>query len=264
MDAYGKFSGVYDQLMLDVPYGQIAELIDREIKVQKLNNRIVLDLACGTGTLTGLLCQKGYEMIGVDGSTEMLIKAREKNPGVLFLNQPMEELELYGTVGAIVCCLDSLNYLTEDGMLNTVFKLCNNYLEPGGLLLFDVNSEYKFEHILSDNIFTFDSEDIYYTWENDYSPEEKLCDFYLTFFVKQGNVYERFDEMHTERCYSDGEICRALEQNGFSVKKKCDGFTNKKATTDSERVFYVCENIDSIQLKHLQRGGNVFETNNLD
>ena len=160
--------------------------------------------------------------------------------------------------------MDSLNYLTEDGALNTVFKLCNNYLEPGGLLLFDVNSEYKFEHILSDNIFTFDSEDIYYTWENDYSAEEKLCDFYLTFFVKQGNVYERFDEMHTERCYSDGEICRALEQNGFSVKKKCDGFTNKKATTDSERVFYVCENIDSIQLKHLQRGGNVFETNNLD
>lgn len=264
MDAYGKFAGVYDQLMLDVPYGQIAELIDREIKVQKLNNRIVLDLACGTGTLTGLLCQKGYEMIGADSSTEMLIKAREKNPGVLFLNQPMEELELYGTVGAIVCCLDSLNYLTEDGALNTVFKLCNNYLEPGGLLLFDVNSEYKFEHILSDNVFTFDSEDIYYTWENDYSAEERLCDFYLTFFVKQGNVYERFDEMHTERCYSDGEICRALEQNGFSVKKKCDGFTNKKATTDSERVFYVCENIDSIQLKHLQRGGNVFETNNLD
>ena len=94
MDAYGKFAGVYDQLMLDVPYGQIAELIDREIKVQKLNNRIVLDLACGTGTLTGLLCQKGYEMIGADSSTEMLIKAREKNPGVLFLNQPMEELEL--------------------------------------------------------------------------------------------------------------------------------------------------------------------------
>ena len=258
MDAYGKFAGVYDRLMLDVPYGQIAEFVDREIKEQNLSNRIVLDLACGTGTLTGLLQKKGYEMIGADSSTEMLMKAREKNPGVLFLNQPMEEFELYGTVGAIVCCLDSLNYLTEDGALDKVFKLCNNYLEPGGLFLFDVNTEFKFRHVLADNIFTYDSDDIYYTWENGYQAEEGLCDFYLTFFVKQGNVYERFDEVHTERCYSDSEICRVLAHNGFSVKKKCDGFTQDKAKRESERVFYVCENIDSIQLKHTQRGGNVF------
>ena len=250
MDAYGKFAHVYDRLMDDVPYCQIANLIDREIKLQKINNNIVLDLACGTGTLTGLLREKGYEMIGADSSTEMLIKAREKNPDVLFLNQSMEELELYGTAGAIVCCLDSINYLTEDGALDRVFKLCNNYLEPGGLLMFDVNSEYKFTHILADNIFTFDSEDIYYTWENDYSPQEKLCDFYLTFFVKRGEVYERFDEIHTERCYSDKEISEALKRNGFSVKKKCDGFSDEKAKTTSERIFYVCENIDSIQLKH--------------
>lgn len=250
MDAYGKFAHVYDRLMDDVPYSQIANLIDREIKLQKINNNIVLDLACGTGTLTGLLRGKGYEMIGADSSTEMLIKAQEKNPDVLFLNQSMEELELYGTAGAIVCCLDSINYLTEDGALDRVFKLCNNYLEPGGLLMFDINSEYKFTHILADNIFTFDSEDIYYTWENDYSPQEKLCDFYLTFFVKRGEVYERFDEIHTERCYSDKEIGEALKRNGFSVKKKCDSFSDEKSKTTSERIFYVCENIDSIQLKH--------------
>lgn len=250
MDAYGRFAEVYDCLMSDVPYGQIANFIDSEIKQQNLQNHIVLDLACGTGTLTGLLKQMGYEMIGADSSMEMLMKAREKNPDVLFLNQSMETFELYGTAGAIVCCLDSLNYLTEDGALDTVFNLCNNYLEPGGLFIFDVNSEFKFEHILADNIFTFDSDDIYYTWENDYLPKEKLCNFYLTFFVKHGNRYERFDEVHTERCYSHKEICSALERNGFSVKKQCDGFTDTEAKCDSERIFYVCENIDSIQLKH--------------
>ncbi len=250
MDAYGKFANIYDQLMSDVPYDDIATLIDREIKAQQIKNTIVLDLACGTGTLTKLLRQKGYELIGADSSTEMLMKAQEKNPGVLFLNQSMEEFELYGTVGAVVCCLDSLNYLTKDGALDTVFRLCNNYLEPGGLLMFDVNTEFKFEHVLADNIFTFDSDDIYYTWENDYTAEERLCDFYLTFFVKHGSQYERFDEMHTERCYSDEEICRALKKNGFSVRKKYNGFTNSEARHNSERIFYVCENTDSIQLKH--------------
>lgn len=96
----------------------------------------------------------------------------------------MEDFELYGTVGAIVCCLDSLNYLTEEGALSRVFQLCNNYLEPGGLLMFDMNTEHKFRTVLANNIFTFDNEDIYYTWENDFSEEDKLCDFYLTFFVK--------------------------------------------------------------------------------
>lgn len=251
MDAYGRFADVYDSLVNDVPYDKIAVLIDREIKQQNVRNNIVLDLACGTGTLTGLLSKKGYEMIGADCSAEMLMKAREKNPNVLFLNQSMEELELYGTAGAIVCCLDSLNYLTEDGALDRVFKLCNNYLEPGGLFMFDINSEFKFEHILADNIFTYDGDEVYYTWENEYSKQERLCDFYLTFFVKNGSLYERFDEFHTERCYSDAEISCALERNGFLIKKRYDGFSDAAAQDNSERIFYVCENIDSIQLKHV-------------
>lgn len=254
MDAYGKFAAIYDQLMDDVPYDKIAELIDNEISSHGINNRMVLDLACGTGTLTGLLKNKGYDMIGADISAEMLMIARRKNPEILFLNQSMEDFELYGTVGAIVCCLDSLNYLTEEGALSRVFQLCNNYLEPGGLLLFDINTEHKFRTVLSNNIFTFDNEDIYYTWENDFSEEDKLCDFYLIFFVKNGDAYERFDEVHTERAYSDSEICAALSENGFCVKKKYDGFQKVPSCDKSERVFYVCENIDSIQLKNLKTG----------
>lgn len=254
MDAYGKFAEVYDALMEDVPYGEIANLIEQEIKAQGVQNPLVLDLACGTGTLTGLLQKKGFDMIGADSSAEMLFVAQKKHPDILFLNQSMEDFELYGTVGSICCCLDSINYLTEDSALDTVFRLCNNYLEPGGLLLFDINSEYKFSHVLADNIFTFDSGDIFYTWENYYMKEEKLCDFYLTFFVKHGSLYERFDETHTERCYSENEIREALTRNGFAVKKVLDGFTNHPAHKESERLFFVCENVDSIQLKHCAKG----------
>ena len=120
--------------------------------------------------------------------------------------------------------------------------------------MFDMNTEHKFRTVLSNNIFTFDNEDIYYTWENDFSEEDKLCDFYLTFFVKNGETYERFDEVHTERAYTDNEICTALSENGFRVKKKLDGFQEVPSHENSERVFYVCENIDSIQMKNLKTG----------
>ncbi len=254
MDTYGKFAALYDRLMEDVPYQEIADKIEREIKRGKQPNNLVLDLACGTGTITKLLSKKGFDLIGADASFEMLNEARKKNPDVLFLHQSMEEFELYGTVGTIVCCLDSINYLTEDGALDRTFHLCNNYLEPSGLLLFDINSEYKFTNILSDNIFTFDNEEIYYVWENHYVQDERLCDFYLTFFEKEGAQYNRFDEVHTQRCYSDKEICDALIRNGFSVKKKYDGFSDHEASTDSERIFYVCENVDSIQLNNIKTG----------
>lgn len=252
MDPYGKFSEVYDRLMEDVPYKEIADLVDIKIKKYNIKNNIVLDLACGTGTLTQELSKKGYEMIGADASPEMLQRAQEKNPGTLFLNQPMENFELYGTVGAIVCSLDSINYLLDDEKLYETFRLCNNYLEPDGLLIFDINTEYKFKNVLYDNIFTFDNGEIFYAWENNYVEDEKLCDFYLTFFVKEGQTYSRFDEVHTERVYSDVEIVNALEANGFQVLEKLDGFTENAATEMSERVLYVCKNVDSIQAKHIQ------------
>lgn len=252
MDTYGRFAKIYDRLMKDVPYEDIAKIVDKKIKKHKIKNNIILDLACGTGTLTKALADKGYEMIGTDASFDMLQVAKEKNPDVLFLNQSMEDFELYGTVGAIVCSLDSINYLLDDDSLYNTFKLCNNYLEPDGLLIFDINTEYKFKNILSDNIYTYDSDDIFYVWENNFSQEEKLCDFYLTFFVKDGNNYSRFDEVHTERAYSEREIEKALAYNGFEVVEKLDDFTDKKSIKTSERITYICKNIDSIQTKHTQ------------
>ena len=251
MDSYNKFAEIYDDLMTDVPYEEIADIIDKRIKEHNIQNNIVLDLACGTGTLTSKLLKKGYELIGADASAEMLNVAREKCPDVLFLNQSMDDFELYGTVGMIICCLDSINYLTDAEALDETIRLCNNYLEPDGLLIFDINTEYKFENILSDNIYTYDNDNVFYVWENDYDESEKLCDFYLTFFVKEGEKYSRFEEVHTERAYSEKEIEKALSKNGFEVIEKLDGFTENKATKTSERIMYVCKNIDSIQAKHI-------------
>ena len=250
MDASSKFSEVYDSLMDDDPYEKIADIIDSKIKNNNVKNKIILDLACGTGTLTKILAEKGYEMIGADISYDMLQKAQEKNPDVLFLNQSMDDFELYGTVGAIVCCLDSVNYLLDNESLNKMLNLCNNYLEPDGLLIFDVNSEYKFKNVLAQNIYTYDNDEIFYVWENNFCEEEKLCDFYLTFFLKENDVYTRFDEVHTERMYTDNEIVKALTDNGFKILEKLDDFTDTPAKNDSERVMYVCKNIDSIQAKN--------------
>lgn len=252
MDTYGKFAKIYDKLMKDVPYEDIAKIVDGKIKKHKIKNNIILDLACGTGTLTKALADEGYEMIGADASFDMLQVAKEKNPDVLFLNQSMEDFELFGTVGAIVCSLDSINYLLDDESLYNTFRLCNNYLEPDGLLIFDINTEYKFKNILADNIYTYDSDDIFYVWENNFSKEEKLCDFYLTFFVKEKDNYSRFDEVHTERAYSEKEIEKALKNNGFEVIEKLDDFTDNKSRKTSERIMYICKNVDSIQAKHKQ------------
>ena len=251
MDSYNKFAEIYDSLMTDVPYEEIADIIDKRIKEHNIKNNIVLDLACGTGTLTSKLLKKGYELIGADASAEMLNVAREKCPEVLFLNQSMDDFELYGTVGTIICCLDSINYLTDAESLDETIRLCNNYLEPDGLLIFDINTEYKFENVLSDNIYTYDNDNVFYVWENDYDESEKLCDFYLTFFVKEEEKYSRFEEVHTERAYSEEEIEKALSKNGFEVIEKLDGFTENNATKTSERIMYVCKNINSIQAKHI-------------
>ena len=247
-EVYSRFAELYDRLTFDVDYRGAADRICEILKQEQTQPSLVLDLACGTGTLTSLLAGRGYDMIGADASSAMLNIAREKCPNALLLLQDMRDFELYGTVDAIVCMLDSFNYLTGDGELDAVLHLCNNYLNPNGLLLFDVNSEYKFRHVLADQTYSFETNGIFYVWENEYDADARLCDFYLTFFQEtEGGLYERFDERHTERCYSCCEIEHALARQGFSVEGCFDGYTRTPAHEESERIFYVCRNVRPIQ-----------------
>lgn len=246
-DGYLAIAGVYDKLNKEIDYSKWADFF--EACFEKYGNgkpEIVLDLACGTGRMTCEMARRGYDMIGVDGSVDMLSEAYSKNTeGILYLCQDMRELELYGTVGATLCCLDSLNYLTEDGDLKKTLSLVQNYSDPDALFLFDVNSRYKFENIYADNSYILEDENedggaIFCGWQNSYDKETGICSFYLSVFEEGGNgEYYRADEEQRERFYSNEEIKLALSETGFELIDIFSDTDFSSVTEESERLYFV-------------------------
>lgn len=241
MECYFDFARIYDKLICrDIDYKAMADFIEGCFARAGKAPSLVLDMACGTGTLTDILARRGYDMIGADLSCDMLNIAREKNSEILYLCQDMRELELYGTVDAAVCMTDSLNYITDYDDLCRVFALVKNYLNPGAPFIFDINSHYKLSKIIGNNTFTYDSDDVYYTWENEYDEKSRVCDFYLTFFVREGKeLYSRFDEHHRQRAYTQAEVTDALKAAGFENISVSGGYNTAKANEKSERLVYV-------------------------
>ena len=246
-DGYLAIAGVYDRLNKEIDYSKWASFFEDCFKKYGKNKpEIILDLACGTGRMTCEMARRGYDMIGVDGSVDMLSEAYSKDTsGILYLCQDMRELELYGTVGATLCCLDSLNYLTDDGDLDKVFSLVHNYSDPDALFLFDVNSEYKFENIYSDNSYILEDENedggaIFCGWQNSYDKESKICNFYLSVFEEGENgEYYRADEEQRERCYTVDEIKKALENNRFELVDVFADTDFSSVEENSERLYFV-------------------------
>lgn len=240
MNGYGDFAEIYDKLTFDVDYSQICDYIE-EIFVRHLKNKpsLIADLACGTGSVCIELDRRGYDMIGIDISAQMLGRAAEKSEGckILYLNQDICEFELYGTVDCFTCILDSVNHLTEDGDIDRLFSLVNNYLNPDGIFIFDVNTEYKFREILSDNIYTYEDDGIFYVWENNF--EDNICDMYVNFFVKDGKHYKRIEQAHSERLYTADELCGAAKRNGLSVIGVYGEGTFTEPKGDCQREFWV-------------------------
>lgn len=237
---YESFAYLYDRLTDDIDYQSFLELIESQFEKNDLNAQLVLELACGTGSLTKLLCEKGYDVIALDYSSDMLEVAREKCPDTLFINQDMTEFELYGTVDAIICCLDSINYITDKRKLFKMFKLVKNYLNHGGLFIFDINSEYKLKNIIGNNCFVRNEEDIFYSWENEV--ERDRVNFYLTFFTEnEDGTFERCDEMHTERIYKESEIKELLKKADLKLKDILYDFKKGKKSNKSERIFFIAE-----------------------
>lgn len=225
MKPYEALAAVYDRLNGDVDYEALADFAAATFARYGVSPELVLDLGCGTGGLTFPLARRGYDMIGVDGSADMLSKAYERRvaenaPGVLFLCQDMRAFELYGTVGAVVSSLDCMNYLTGKGDLEKCFSLVHNYLDPGGVFLFDVNTPYKFRHIYGNEAYVLESEEggrsAYCGWQNEYEEESRLCRFYLSVFTEEEDGrYSRTDEEQLERCYTKEELTAALTRAGF-------------------------------------------------
>ncbi len=242
---YGDFANYYDRLMADVDYSQWAEYVIDIFSYHNCKPRLIADLGCGTGSFCLEMDKREYEMIGIDTSGEMLSCAKQKaissGADILLLNQDITSFELYGTVDVVTCLMDSLNYVTYKNDLKRMLRLVNNYLYPGGLFIFDINTPYKFENILSSNVFCETSDDVSYIWQNSYDKKSRLCRFDLTFFVKEGLHYRRFDEIHYERSYKIGELEQLLEKCGMTVKGIYEAFSFKKPGSKCDRIFFVCK-----------------------
>ena len=270
MDAYSGFASVYDLFMDDVPYGEWCEYVAALLSKYKITNGIVLDLGCGTGKFTELMACKGFDMIGVDAAEEMLAIARERQADsgqdILYLLQDMREFELYGTVAAVVSICDSMNYITGEEDLLQVFKLVNNYLDPGGLFIFDLNTEYKYREVLADNVFAENRDEGSFIWENFYDEQDRINEYDLTLFIKDGihqcteqtgteyslgeleqddfrqgshNSYHKYEETHYQRAYSLDEITNLLREAHLEFVAAYDAFTRNPVREDSERIYII-------------------------
>ena len=245
MRSYDVLAGCYDRLTYDVDYAAWADYVEKHFARRGLPGRTVLDLACGTGSLTWELARRGYEMIGVDRSPEMLAQAAEKDgAGVsippMFLCQSMERLDLYGTIDACVCCLDSVNYVTDPKKLRRAFQRVHLFLMPGGLFLFDVNTPEKLMG-LDGQVFLDETEDSYCVWRAEYSRRTRLCSYFMDIFRldPDSGQWDRGEELHQERAYSAEELTEFLRQAGFGSIQVYGNLKLRPPRLGEERVFFV-------------------------
>lgn len=205
---------------------------------------LVLDLGCGTGNLTLKLAEMGYDMIGADISPEMLMIASERaydaEKSILYLMQDMRSFELYGTVSAVVCALDGINYLTEREDVVSCLKLVRNYLDPDGLFLFDVNSEYRFRQVLDGRDYFLEAEGVYMGWKSVFHKKSGICNFFLTLFSEnEDGSYQKHEEIQTEKLWTDEELSEMIKESGLETVAVYSGFDMKVATENDEKRFYV-------------------------
>ncbi|MCD8369413.1 MAG: class I SAM-dependent methyltransferase [Clostridiales bacterium] len=244
MDAYSAFAWVYDLFMDDVPYETWRDYLSGLLPDYGVREGLVLDLGCGTGTLTRLLAARGYDMIGVDCSGEMLEEAQEKEredpAGILYLLQDMREFELYGTVRAIVSICDSMNYLTSYEELVQVLRLANNYLDPGGVFLFDLNTVYKYRNELGERTIAENREEGSFIWENYFDEDEKINEYDLTLFIREEDGrYQKYEETHFQKAYEPETVRRAIAEAGMEFVAMYDAFTREAPRPDSGRVYVI-------------------------
>lgn len=259
MEAYTGFAEVYDLFMDNVPYGEWSRYLISLLQEYGVSRGLVLELGCGTGKMTRLLAEAGYDMIGVDFSQEMLQIAREKEyqrtenkigsaeeetTDILYLHQDMREFELYGTVNAVVCICDSLNYILDEEELLTVFKLVNNYLDPGGVFIFDMNTLYKYREILGEDTICENRKEGSFIWENFYDDEEQINQYDLTLFIREPgkqDLYRKYEETHFQRGYSLQCVRRIIEKAGMEFVAAYDAFTREPVQEESERIYVIAK-----------------------
>ena len=244
MSCYEALAGSYDALTTDVDYEKRGDFLEKLLRRSSIPVKLVLDLACGTGTMTWLLTRRGYEVIGVDGSEEMLAAAMSKSGQVagvppVFLHQSMPRLDLYGTVDAAVCCLDSLNYLTDPKDVQRTLQRLHLFVAPGGMLVFDVNTVAKLSS-LDGQVFLDETEDVYCVWRTEFS--RGVCTYWVDLFeLREDGSWERSCEEHRERAYEPEELTQWLREAGFTKITLTGDMTGKPPKPEEDRLIFLCE-----------------------
>lgn len=245
---YSEFASFYDALMTDVDYQERTEYLCSLFKTFDRMPILMLDLACGTGEFSTRFAQKGVSVIGVDMSYNMLSVAQEKSlergTDVLYLCQNATELDLYGTVDGAICCLDSLNHITDYSAFCKAIARVSLFLEKDRLFIFDVNTPYKHSEILGNNAFVIDTDGVYCVWQNDYCEKDCTVNINLDFFVPEGDAYFRSGENFTERAYTDGEIEKALKNAGLKIEAVYEEMTQNDTTPTTQRAVYVTRKVN--------------------
>ena len=245
MEAYTGFAPVYDMYMDNIPYDDWADNIIKIFQKYDMPMEIVCDLGCGTGQMTRRLKAKGYDMIGIDISYDMLMEAMEAedSDGILYLCQDMRDFELYGTVGAVVSVCDSINYLKDTDELLTVCKLANNYLDPKGLFVFDIKTEYYYKKLGSSTI-AENREEGSFIWENDYDEETRDNFYYLTIYEENDEgTFDRYEEEHLQHAFTIDEIKAAINESGLQLLEVLDVATMQAPTEDSDRLYFIAREV---------------------
>lgn len=223
---YQNFAAFYDRYFKDVDYIQLANFLEdvfaRSGHYINKKPELVLDLGCGTGNMTFELAARGYDMIGLDISEEMLqiASGKETSSNILWINQDMCDFELFGTVGAIVCFLDGINHITSKWDFKRLFKLVNNYLDPGGVFVFDLLSEYYFKYEIGNNVFCESDDDGSCFWSSKYDEKKKLCQYDITCYTKideQNDLFKRSDDTNLERAWSYTDVYDAASDAGLKL-----------------------------------------------
>lgn len=248
--AYSALFRGYDKLNSETDYAAWADFITEIFKKYGNGVKSVLDLGCGTGAMTFELRRRGFDMTAVDINPDMLSVARDTAVGegaddILWLCQDMRSFELYGTVGAVVCCLDGINHLLSVSDLNLCFSLVHNYLDPDGIFVFDVNTPYKFRNFYGENDYVLEEDGILCCWQNDYDEKKGVCDFYLSVFEQtEDGKWERTDAVQRERCYSERVLKNALERNGMKLCGIFADFGFSKPQDNCERWYIAAKVCD--------------------
>ncbi|MDO4166162.1 MAG: class I SAM-dependent methyltransferase [Eubacteriales bacterium] len=243
MEIYGGFAESYDLFMDNIPYDAWHTYVHSLLEEYDVTAGLVVDLACGTGNMTERLAADGYDMIGIDQSFEMLDIARTKCPeSVLLLQQDMRELDLYGSVAAVVCVCDGMNYILTEEELRTVFQRVKIFLDPGGVFIFDMKTAHFYQHILGNRTITDHREDATLIWENEYHPEAGINEYLVTIYQlaeEKRDLFRRVEEYHRQRAYTPDLVQHLLEEAGLQVEAVYDAFSKAEPAENSERLYFI-------------------------